>query len=48
MLRCGFDRKQNPASFVGPMKFGIIGAGMIGHFHAKAIGAMTNGALLGV
>jgi len=27
------------------MKFGIIGAGMIGHFHAKAITAMTNGTL---
>ena len=27
------------------MKFGIIGAGMIGHFHAKAIGAMTGGEL---
>ena len=25
------------------MKFGIIGAGMIGHFHAKAITAMTRG-----
>ncbi|MDA7882523.1 Gfo/Idh/MocA family oxidoreductase [Akkermansiaceae bacterium] len=27
------------------MKFGIIGAGMIGHFHAKAITAMTGGTL---
>jgi UDP-N-acetyl-2-amino-2-deoxyglucuronate dehydrogenase len=27
------------------MKFGIIGAGMIGHFHAKAITAMTGGEL---
>lgn len=27
------------------MKFGIIGAGMIGHFHAKAITAMTGGSL---
>ncbi|MDE0859827.1 MAG: Gfo/Idh/MocA family oxidoreductase [Akkermansiaceae bacterium] len=27
------------------MKFGIIGAGMIGHFHAKAISAMTGGSL---
>ena len=27
------------------MKFGIIGAGMIGHFHAKAIGAMADGEL---
>lgn len=27
------------------MKFGIIGAGMIGHFHAKAITAMTDGTL---
>lgn len=27
------------------MKFGIIGAGMIGHFHAKAINAMTGGTL---
>ena len=27
------------------MKFGIIGAGMIGHFHAKAIAAMTGGEL---
>jgi len=30
------------------MKFGIIGAGMIGHFHAKAITAMTGGELLSV
>ncbi len=30
------------------MKFGIIGAGMIGHFHAKAIAAMTGGELLSV
>lgn len=27
------------------MKFGIIGAGMIGHFHAKAITAMNGGSL---
>jgi UDP-N-acetyl-2-amino-2-deoxyglucuronate dehydrogenase len=27
------------------MKFGIIGAGMIGHFHAKAITAMSGGTL---
>ncbi len=27
------------------MKFGIVGAGMIGHFHAKAITAMTGGEL---
>ncbi len=27
------------------MKFGIVGAGMIGHFHAKAIAAMTGGTL---
>jgi predicted dehydrogenase len=27
------------------MKFGIIGAGMIGHFHAKAITAMSGGSL---
>ena len=27
------------------MKFGIIGAGMIGHFHAKAITAMSDGEL---
>jgi UDP-N-acetyl-2-amino-2-deoxyglucuronate dehydrogenase len=27
------------------MKFGIVGAGMIGHFHAKAITAMTGGSL---
>jgi len=27
------------------MKFGIMGAGMIGHFHAKAITAMTGGSL---
>jgi UDP-N-acetyl-2-amino-2-deoxyglucuronate dehydrogenase len=27
------------------MKFGIIGAGMIGHFHARAIGAMQGGTL---
>lgn len=27
------------------MKFGIIGAGMIGHFHAKAIQAMADGTL---
>ena len=27
------------------MKFGIIGAGMIGQFHAKAITAMTGGEL---
>ena len=27
------------------MKFGIIGAGMIGHFHAKAITAMAGGSL---
>ncbi|MDE0826495.1 MAG: Gfo/Idh/MocA family oxidoreductase [Akkermansiaceae bacterium] len=30
------------------MKFGIIGAGMIGHFHAKAITAMTGGELQSV
>lgn len=30
------------------MKFGIIGAGMIGHFHAKAITAMSGGELLSV
>ena len=30
------------------MKFGIIGAGMIGHFHAKAIAAMTGGELQSV
>lgn len=30
------------------MKFGIIGTGMIGHFHAQAIGAMSNGTLAGV
>ncbi len=30
------------------MKFGIIGAGMIGHFHAKAITAMNGGELLSV
>lgn len=30
------------------MKFGIIGAGMIGQFHAKAITAMTGGELLSV
>ena len=30
------------------MKFGIIGAGMIGHFHAKAITAMTGGEILSV
>jgi len=30
------------------MKFGIIGAGMIGHFHAKAIGAMNGGELQSV
>jgi len=30
------------------MKFGIIGAGMIGEFHAKAINAMSNGTLVGV
>ncbi len=30
------------------MKFGIIGAGMIGHFHAKAITAMNGGDLLSV
>jgi predicted dehydrogenase len=30
------------------MKFGIIGAGMIGHFHAKAITAMTGGSLRSV
>ncbi len=28
-----------------PMKFGIIGAGMIGHFHAKAIQAMAGSTL---
>ena len=27
------------------MKFGIIGAGMIGQFHGKAIEAMTGGEL---
>lgn len=30
------------------MKFGIIGAGMIGKFHAKAIAAMTGGELISV
>ncbi|MEM6884069.1 MAG: Gfo/Idh/MocA family oxidoreductase [Verrucomicrobiota bacterium] len=30
------------------MKFGIIGTGMIGGFHAKAIQAMENGELIGV
>ena len=30
------------------MKFGIIGSGMIGGFHAKAIDAMSNGELGGV
>src|SRR5690606_9822562 len=28
--------------------FGIVGAGMIAHFHAKAIAALTNGRLIGV
>jgi len=33
---------------ISHMKFGIIGAGMIGHFHAKAIAAMEGGELLSV
>lgn len=28
--------------------FGIVGAGMVSHFHAKAIGAIKNASLIGV